>query len=293
MFYSVVVTAAISGLESYCMPPSDMRAIDTSLVVKLRSMMVGAATHLEGEVYRALLSLDVWRWWRIPPPALDLLARRWGLFRVVLLEPANHQHHLAGCFGRPRYDVHREKAGQPHAGPTVDEAGRIAPIVHPWARQLVADIDYRLSFNDAAGVAADWAGALAELVADESWRQRMVMLDGDVMRAAFLASEWSPAGTPLSGAVPAPTDVEPASRGSHRSMAEHPMQLAATATPLPRRKRLLALPASFQEFGASGSAAEPASKRQKGGAEEVTTPTAGHRKKGSKGASKGTPTSRW
>ena len=86
--------AALSGLTSYAVVPSDTRQLEASLNKKLRAVRLGAVRVVDG-TWEKMTNHEVLRWWRIPPVALELRVQRLLFFGALIAEPANHQHVLA------------------------------------------------------------------------------------------------------------------------------------------------------------------------------------------------------
>ena len=65
MFMIKIFSAAISGLESYCLKSEDVQTLDKKLTGLLRSMMKGNACRIGGDKYKALPSKSVWKYWKL------------------------------------------------------------------------------------------------------------------------------------------------------------------------------------------------------------------------------------
>ena len=66
-----------SGLLSFSLLPGEIRRVDKAMTGKLRAMMMDGATFWGNDGgYVAMSSLEVWKWWRLAPTAIELLTQR-------------------------------------------------------------------------------------------------------------------------------------------------------------------------------------------------------------------------
>ena len=77
MLHINVYTRLLSGLEAFCLGVIDFCRLGVAMGKKLRFLEQGAACEItEQGAFKAVKTLDLWRKWRLVPPALELAVRR-------------------------------------------------------------------------------------------------------------------------------------------------------------------------------------------------------------------------
>lgn len=82
-----------------------------------------------------------------------------------------------------RFEDMRCEREHPEFTPTVDQAGRLSPEAHPWAKQLVEDIDYLFTFYYEFAVI--WNGEVRRLLDPfDELNDMFLNLDSTILKAS-------------------------------------------------------------------------------------------------------------
>ena len=79
---------------------------------------------------RTLSSRQVWKRWRLAPPAYEFCVQRLRWYQSIAREPARHVHLLCCWFGRVHFETHD----------TLTEGLRLHPEANGYAKRLLADL---------------------------------------------------------------------------------------------------------------------------------------------------------
>ena len=83
----------------------DLR-LQRCLEKKLRALMLGTASWEGQDHMRTLSSRQVWKRWRLAPPAYEFCVQRLRWYQSIAREPARHAHLLCCWFGRTHFESH-------------------------------------------------------------------------------------------------------------------------------------------------------------------------------------------
>ena len=84
----------------------DYLRLQRRLEKKLRALMLGTASWEGPDHIRTLSSRQVWKRWRLAPPAYELCVQRLRWYQSIAREPARHAHLLCCWFGRMHFESH-------------------------------------------------------------------------------------------------------------------------------------------------------------------------------------------
>ena len=101
-------------------PPRPQRCLGK----KLRALMLGTASWEGPDHIRTLSSRQVWKRWRLAPPAYELCVQRLRWYQSIAREPARHAYLLCCWFGRVHFESHD----------TLIEGLRLHPEANGYAR---------------------------------------------------------------------------------------------------------------------------------------------------------------
>ena len=130
---------------------------------KLRALMLGTAFWKGPDHIRTFSSRQVWKRWRLAPPAYELCVQRLRWYQSIAREPAHHAHLLCCWFDRMHFESHD----------TLIEGLRLHPEAYGYAKRLLADLQ-TLAF------VPEWAEEVANVELEF----------GDVFRLGSKLNEW-------------------------------------------------------------------------------------------------------
>ena len=163
LFRGAVCGASLTGLTALLLHERDYLRLQRCLEKKLRALMLGAASWEGPDHIRTLSSRQVWKRWRLAPPAYELCVQRLRWYQSIAREPARHAHLLCCWFGRMHFESHD----------TLIEGLRLHPEANGYAKRLLADLQ-TLAF------VPEWAEQVANVE----------MEFGDVFRLGSKLNEW-------------------------------------------------------------------------------------------------------
>ena len=106
LFRGAVCGASLTGLTALLLHNRDYLRLQRCLEKKLRALMLGTASW-EGPDHKwTLSSRQVWKRWRLAPPAYELFVQRLRWYQSIAREPARHAHLLRCWFGRMHFESH-------------------------------------------------------------------------------------------------------------------------------------------------------------------------------------------
>ena len=134
-FRCAVCGASLTGLTALLLHDRDYLRFQRRLEKKLRALMLGTASWEGQDHIRTLSSRQVWKRWRLAPPAYELCVQRLRWYRSTARELARHVHLLCCWFGRMHFESHD----------TLIDGLRLHPEANGYAKRLLADLQ-TLSF---------------------------------------------------------------------------------------------------------------------------------------------------
>ena len=119
------------GAVPHCTSPSRPRLPSFAEVLGEKAPRAHAQNGLMGRTrpQRTLSSRQVWKRWRLAPPAYELCVQRLRWYQSIAREPARHAH-LCCWFGRMHFESHD----------TLIDGLRLHPEAHGYAKRLLADL---------------------------------------------------------------------------------------------------------------------------------------------------------
>ena len=90
LFGGAVCGASLTGLTALLLHDRDYLRLQRCLVKKLRALMLGTASWERLDHIRTLSSRQVWKRWRLAPPAYELCVQRHRWYQSIAREPARH-----------------------------------------------------------------------------------------------------------------------------------------------------------------------------------------------------------
>ena len=127
LFRGAVCGASLTGLTALLLHDRDHLRLQRCLEKKLRALMLGTSSWEGQDHIRTLSSRQVWKRWRLAPPAFELHVQ-WH--QSIAREPARHAHLLCCWFGRKHFESHD----------TLIEGLRLHPEANGYAKRLLADL---------------------------------------------------------------------------------------------------------------------------------------------------------
>ena len=106
LFCGAVCGAALTGLTALLLHGRDYLRLQRCLEKKLRALMLGTASWKGPDHVRTPSSRQVWKRWRLAPPAYELCVQRLRWYQSIAREPARHAHLLCCWFGRMHFESH-------------------------------------------------------------------------------------------------------------------------------------------------------------------------------------------
>merc|ERR1712176_721507 len=105
----MVHSAAMAGLEAFCLRESDYKRLDTFILGKIRKIMHGKACKevqgRDGQVHkRAETTKEVWKYIKLAPSKVELQIRRLQYWQLVAAHKDAHKQVLAAVFGQMPVD---------------------------------------------------------------------------------------------------------------------------------------------------------------------------------------------
>ena len=99
IFLANIQARLLSGLISFTQLPSETKRLDRSMGKKLRAMLMGKAYRQTEQSHRKWTTQEVFRWWRLPPSAIELMVLRIGWWQSIARDPDKRQQLLTVFFG--------------------------------------------------------------------------------------------------------------------------------------------------------------------------------------------------
>ena len=212
LFISAVLSHLLS-VTSYVLGALETKRLERSTIKKLRAMLAGKAHAVNDDgAHTAWKAREIWRYWRLAPPAVELLIQRLVLFFGVLRNKEKHHHFITVFFGTLRCESYEREAAQ-----TLDCEGCLAcdagspayvqdAVVHPWARQLFYDLLEVARHPEGEAFAQEWRPrSFTRLFSDDGLADLLLRFDPAIFRAQFLTQRWAPATAEVADQI-APLD---------------------------------------------------------------------------------------
>ena len=137
LFFCLVFSALLSGLESLVLSASDAKAFDSIILALGRRVLCGRATvkseDADGKVkHKALKDQAVWKLLGLVPIGTELRVRRLKWLQKALQHKEDNVAFFASLFGFPNFTPASVRSDWEHDDP---------PLAHsPWVRQIWEDI---------------------------------------------------------------------------------------------------------------------------------------------------------
>ena len=163
LFRGAVCGASSTGLTALLLHDRDYLRLQGCLEKKLRALLLGTSSWEGPDHTRTLSSRQVWKRWRMAPPAYELCVQRLRRYQSIAREPARHAHLLCCWFGRMHFESHD----------TLIEGLRLHPEANGYAKRSLADLQ-TLAF------VPEWAEQVANVELEF----------GDVFRLGSKLDEW-------------------------------------------------------------------------------------------------------
>lgn len=184
IFKGMVYSTLMSGLEALCLSHTHVDRLDKYILKRGRKLMHGAACHKfsteAGTKYKALPSLEIWRFLYMVPARIELRIRRLKFWQNAAKFPEKYSLLFACLFGQFDFEQHC----------SIDGSGKPTATANPWLRQFATDIDALGELDSGTFLASQVQGRV--LLIFSTFREDFLRIDVTEFRAKFLGHEIPP-----------------------------------------------------------------------------------------------------